>query len=99
MEQKQNNTPASSGGIGLFGLTFIVLLVLKLTVRQDLSWWWVTAPLWGPLVVALALLALGGAIMGIGYLGIMAYFKIKESLHRRRMKRRQDEWVRSMKGD
>lgn len=45
---------ASSSGIGFGGLLFIVLLVLKLTHVIDWSWWWVTAPLWGPFAVALA---------------------------------------------
>lgn len=46
-----DNTAASSGGIGLFGAIFLVLLVLKLTGIEPValwSWWWVTAPLWGP---------------------------------------------------
>jgi len=30
----------------VFIVFFIVLLVLKLTGYIDLSWWWVTAPLW-----------------------------------------------------
>lgn len=37
----------SSGGLGLCGLIFVVLLVLKLTDNIDWSWWLVTAPLWG----------------------------------------------------
>lgn len=36
-----------SGGITFLPLLFIVLLVLKLTDMIDISWWWVTAPLWG----------------------------------------------------
>lgn len=37
-------TASASGGIGLFGLTFVVLLVLKLTGLAQISWWWVFAP-------------------------------------------------------
>jgi hypothetical protein len=36
----------SSGGIGLFGMTFIVFLTLKLTGVIAWSWLWVTSPLW-----------------------------------------------------
>ncbi len=36
---------ASSGGIGLFGLTFIVLLVLKLAGIAEISWLIVFLPL------------------------------------------------------
>lgn len=40
----------ASNGVGLLGLTFLVLLGLKLAgvgVVAEWSWWWVTAPLWG----------------------------------------------------
>lgn len=42
-----NNTATASagGGIGLFGLTFVVLLVLKLTGLANLSWLIVFLPL------------------------------------------------------
>jgi hypothetical protein len=47
-----NNTPTQSGGIGFFGLLAIVFITLKLTNVINWSWWWVTAPLWGPVVFA-----------------------------------------------
>ena len=50
----KDSTP-SSGGIGFSGLLFIVFLVLKLTKVIDWSWWWITAPLWIPVI----LIALG----------------------------------------
>ena len=37
------------------GLLFIVFLVLKLCGVITWSWWWVTAPLWGPLAIVLTL--------------------------------------------
>lgn len=37
----------SSGGVGFFGLMFLIFMTLKLTNVIDWSWWWVTAPLWG----------------------------------------------------
>ena len=45
---------SSNGGIrvGLFGLLFLLFLGLKLGevgVVASWSWWWVTAPLWGPI--------------------------------------------------
>jgi hypothetical protein len=43
-----------SGGISLSGLIFIVFLVLKLCGVIDWSWWWVTAPLWGPFALLIA---------------------------------------------
>jgi len=40
---------------------FIVFLILKLTDNIDWSWWWVTSPLWIPVVIGFAI----GAIKGI----------------------------------
>ena len=35
----------SGGGIGLCGIIFIVLLILKLIGVISISWWWVFSPL------------------------------------------------------
>lgn len=53
----------ASGGIGFFGLLFIVFLVLKLTGVITWSWWWVTAPLWGPLAFVIAVLIVVGIVV------------------------------------
>jgi hypothetical protein len=50
----QNNT--SSGGVGFFGLMFLILMTLKLTGYIDWSWWWVTSPLWGGFVILLLII-------------------------------------------
>jgi hypothetical protein len=42
-----NSNSSSSGGVGFFGLMFLIFMTLKLTNYIDWSWWWVTAPLWG----------------------------------------------------
>jgi hypothetical protein len=42
-----NNNSSSSGGVGFFGLMFLIFMTLKLTGYITWSWWWVTAPLWG----------------------------------------------------
>lgn len=52
------NTSNQSSGIGFGTLLFLVFLVLKLTNVIDWSWWWVTAPLWIPIVII--------GIIGIG---------------------------------
>ena len=61
-----SNTPTpSSGGIGLFGLTFLVFLVLKLAevgAVAQWSWWAVTAPLWAPLSLWAVILLILGAV-------------------------------------
>ena len=44
-----NQKSSSSSGIGLFGATFLVFLVLKLTEIGPVahwSWVWVASPLW-----------------------------------------------------
>lgn len=53
---RDNNV--SKGCVGICDLVFIVFLVLKLVKVIDWSWWWVTAPLWGPiaLVIIIALI-------------------------------------------
>jgi hypothetical protein len=42
-----SDNSSSSGGVGFFGLMFLIFMTLKLTNYIDWSWWWVTAPLWG----------------------------------------------------
>ena len=54
-----NSSGAASGGVGLFGLLFLLFLGLKLAEIGQVaawSWWWVTAPLWGPLAFVVVLL-------------------------------------------
>jgi hypothetical protein len=63
-----DKTTTTSSGIGLGGALFLVFLVLKLTHYIDWSWWWVTAPLWGPVLVLLAIMA----VVGIGILIVAA---------------------------
>lgn len=41
------------GGIGLLDALFLLFLGLKLGGVIDWSWWWVTAPLWGQLALAI----------------------------------------------
>lgn len=36
---------------GIGTLLFIVFFILKLTETIDWSWWWVTSPLWIPLLI------------------------------------------------
>ena len=53
-----SSSSSSSGGIGLFGVLFILFLALKLTGVEPVaawSWWWVTAPLWGGFAIAIGL--------------------------------------------
>lgn len=64
------------------GLTFLVLLVLKLTRVADVSWFWVTFPLW----VGLAFVAGLFASIGLVFLVAMAWDAL--ATRRRRSQRR-----------
>jgi small Trp-rich protein len=64
MEEKN----ISSGGVGCLTVVGIVFVVLKLVGVQPVagwSWWWVTAPFWGPFAFLLALLLFSGACMSL----------------------------------
>ena len=51
---------------GALFILFIVFLVLKLTGTITWSWWWITAPLWAPLVLWAGIWIVGLAIMAVG---------------------------------
>ena len=45
----------SSNGISLFTIMGVVFIILKLCHVIDWSWWWVTAPFWGGVLLAVIL--------------------------------------------
>jgi hypothetical protein len=51
-------TPALYRVLGLLLLGALLLFVLKAGGHLALSWWWATAPLWAPWLLALATAAL-----------------------------------------
>jgi hypothetical protein len=63
MSEKQI-TPINSG---ILTVLFVVFLVLKLTGNIDWSWWWVTSPLWLPLVLLL-----------VTILGVVVFYNVKK---------------------
>jgi hypothetical protein len=54
----------SSGGSGTCGTLFLIFLVLKLVGVIEWSWWWVTAPLWGGIILGIVLALLFVALQG-----------------------------------
>ena len=58
-----SNKSNSSNGLGFGTVLFLVFLVLKLTNYIDWSWWWVTSPLWIPIVIILGVLAIMGIVV------------------------------------
>jgi hypothetical protein len=67
MTEKSTETPnLSFVNSNILMTMFVVFLILKLTGNIDWSWWWVTSPLWLPLVILFAIinvLLIAGAIM------------------------------------
>lgn len=61
-----SSSSSSGGGIGFFGLLCIVFVVLKLTHYIDWSWWWVTAPIWGPLALLVIAMLTAFTVATIG---------------------------------
>jgi hypothetical protein len=45
-------------GISVYTTIFLIFLVLKLTGNISWSWWWVTSPLWIPLLLVLSIMVL-----------------------------------------
>jgi len=59
----EKNSKSASFGLGT--ILFLIFLTLKLAGIGEVatwSWWWVTSPLWIPLVFALAIFV----VIGIG---------------------------------
>jgi hypothetical protein len=52
-----SNKNNSSNGLGLGMILFLIFMTLKLTGDINWSWWWVTSPLWIPILVLLAVFA------------------------------------------
>jgi hypothetical protein len=52
----------SSSGLGLGMILFLIFMVLKLTGYITWSWWYVTLPLWGPLLLALVIVGIVGLV-------------------------------------
>lgn len=47
---------SSSSGIGILGLLGVAFVILKLCKVIEWSWWYVTMPFWGGLVLVLGIL-------------------------------------------
>jgi hypothetical protein len=62
------NNKKTGNGIGLGMVVFLIFLTLKLAQIGQVanwSWWWVTSPLWIPLLLGVAILGIIGIIAGI----------------------------------
>lgn len=54
---------ANSSGIGLCGALFLLFLTLRLTDHIDWAWYWIGAPLWIPVALFVAIVAVATPIM------------------------------------
>ena len=62
-------------GVSFLSILFLVFLVLKLTNVIDWSWWWVTAPLWIPIIIFLVFVA-----------GLYAFYQILKYYNKNKLK-------------
>lgn len=58
----------SPGGVGFFGLMFLIFLTLKLVGTIDWSWWLVCLPLYGPPLLVVGILVLFLTLFGVASL-------------------------------
>jgi hypothetical protein len=61
-----DNQKSTSTGISISTVLFLIFLVLKLAEIGQVatwSWWWVTAPLWIPVVVVVSVLLIAAIIV------------------------------------
>jgi hypothetical protein len=56
---------SSSGGIGFFGALGLLFVALKLGGVIHWSWWYVTLPLWGGVVLILGIAVIGFLLLVI----------------------------------
>lgn len=82
-----DNSAKRSGGIGFFGMLAILFIGLKLGGIIAWSWWWVLAPLWGPLAFALLLIVFGVLIaLALGASGKNIVDSLSEGAHKYTLK-------------
>lgn len=62
-------------GVSFSSILFLVFLVLKLTNVIDWSWWWVTAPLWIPIIIFLCFVG-----------GLYAFYQILKYYNKNKLK-------------
>ena len=62
-------------GVSFSSILFLVFLVLKLTNVIDWSWWWVTAPVWIPIIILLCFVG-----------GLYAFYQILKYYNKNKLK-------------
>lgn len=69
----KSSTVKFNNGGSLCGAMFLVFMTLKLIHQIDWSWWWVTAPLWGPVALFAGMFVAGmvGCLLFLALRGII----------------------------
>lgn len=65
---ENSSASSSSSGLGFFSILALIFITLKLTGHITWSWLWVLAPVWGPLLFLLLVVAIGLLVMGVVWL-------------------------------
>lgn len=71
----ENNSNVPNRGLSFSSILFLIFLVLKLTNVIDWSWWWVTSPLWIPIIIFFVVVS-----------GVYAFYKILGYYSKNKMK-------------
>ncbi len=59
-----NKNVEINSGLNFLSVLGLIFIVLKILGYISWSWWWVTAPIWGPAALVLIVLLFLGLIMG-----------------------------------
>lgn len=62
---ERKSSSNSSTGISFLGMLGILFIGLKLTGYIDWSWWWVLLPLYGGILLVLAVGVIGLIVLGV----------------------------------
>lgn len=53
----------TSQSFPLFTILFLIFMTLKLCGVIAWSWWWITAPIWAPILIVLTIFAVVGLVV------------------------------------
>lgn len=70
MADDKKRRSGSGGGMSLITITWVILLILRLTVRPNLKWYWVFSPIWISAGLAILFLLCIGTILIAAVFGI-----------------------------